>query len=759
MNDYDFSNNPVRLANELPSDLVQEQNPLQHVHDLISDGRIYDAIDEMTRVAALCADYDLDEEVERFESDFQLLTMHFQSNEPDPKRPELYANLRRRAHDLTESIRTKLVLSGKRASDADRGKPYGQRERALANASATMGSAGDALRNYRNQVLFGLEAGDECNDAALALAEALFSSRLADDEVQALFDDFICDPSMPENDRAFAIGALCFNIMARHDRRVSFAIIAALYNKSLPSKVYGRLCAALVADITCSKRRWEEDTDLGLALFDLTNSTPKADDVLQATVFFFMQTAALPSVMDFVRGELVAMAKKVFDKLSEMLDNMGDLAAKMSDQDFQDKTRESIGSLISTGQSARISSLHAQLADWSYGGFERKKERGIFQNQLNRLRIFDTSLPSVCKAVANLDRAKAKDVLDVVESDITITDSDKFVLLDVLTTPLGFDGITMPQSIAEDPKAIGSILRDTGNRYFGPNNFDEKLAASQFVKEMYRAVCSQPGVFGTPAAIVDPKRLMSCKVLMYIGAPNDAVEILLPKLMKNEMWAEGVMLCENVGHSVSVHDLLARNFGVCLYKVGRFADAIEQFKRAVLMDEDDSFSKLRIAQCYHELRQPQSALFHIEDAERSGLKLDADDVALKADCLVAIGDYSKAYEVADAVEDANASLVMLKAMCLIATKRPAEAISLIESFFPDGARSPEVFVLLGQAQLAQGLKDKAVDSFEMAVQATADPLMVRKILNSNEKHLLSAGVSKLDISLALELGASMRNVR
>jgi tetratricopeptide (TPR) repeat protein len=159
------------------------------------------------------------------------------------------------------------------------------------------------------------------------------------------------------------------------------------------------------------------------------------------------------------------------------------------------------------------------------------------------------------------------------------------------------------------------------------------------------------------------------------------------------------------------------NLGAALARLGRYGDAIEQYKRALALDGRNQAIRFNLAWAYYKTARLVSASKELGTVVAAQPE-DKNAVLLLADCNLRMGEFKRVVELLTPVETAepdNRAVAYMLGMALINDKQLDRGQERIERILRDGD-SAEAHVMMGTTYLTVTEYDKALNEFKRAVE-------------------------------------------
>ena len=159
------------------------------------------------------------------------------------------------------------------------------------------------------------------------------------------------------------------------------------------------------------------------------------------------------------------------------------------------------------------------------------------------------------------------------------------------------------------------------------------------------------------------------------------------------------------------------NLGVVFSRLGRYADAIEQYKRALTLDGRNHAIRFNLAVAYYKTANLLSASKELT-AIVAAQPENRNALYLLADCHLRMGEYKRVIELLAPLENANSGdlgLAYMLGLAYINDKQMEKGQLLIDRILRNGD-SAEAHLMMGTTYLLINEHDKALAEFKRAVE-------------------------------------------
>lgn len=704
------------------------------LHDLICANRLTEALPQMRQCLRQADLTDLADRLGQLDDDYRLTLSFLANGAEDPQRANVLAQIRQRAHDLADVIEARLWATQPTAS---------RRKVALGLQETNRADLAKLVAEYKQDAL--LQAGGLM--AIEPLAGALDRQRLEEAEVELVFEHVVNDVNIPEPCRAFVIGALAHNVINRHNRHVISALMTSARHDEAGETAQARICVTLAASLLTSPSRWEEDAKLEDELRDLTAERGDIAERLRLAVSQIAKTHLVKRIEDFITND--------------MAQEIGKLAKRIIDQkgksELHEITSEDITQIFGSDRQtvvdkfSQIAQWQADGADVNYTTHHHLKTSPFFANEINWLRPFDPADPAVTdslKALGDEDReALARSI-----AAMPICDSDKYSTLTVLGGMPAQNALALQKNFDAEARHWAEMQAE--RQQATPDEMRRRNLTDNFIKDLYRAFRIRPDRFGSTDLFNETSWPLDSAPLDILFPTAEDKDWLGRELVRYDCWTAATRLYAHTCATAAPLADLTRKYALCLEKTGEADRAIEQLKKAELMDDANVWTKHTLAQCYYDRADYKTALYYLDEAAALKQPTVAKRL-MAAKCLASLGQYQQALNAYmgltfDAPDEANGYLGT--AVCAIALGKPDEAQKYIDMASEncqdiDNRHNAEATALL---QLAKRDFGAAATSLAALAKETSEAA-VTDFVNANRGNLAQYGVGRAEADLFIEL--------
>lgn len=696
--------------------------------DAIHRGSFVEALDEAERVARASiageALANILSKIADVRADCQMMRMSLVDGMVSASLDALFSHTRQRIYALADTLRLASAAASPNAP---------LRLKSMARQDSDMADPTALIADYRQVALLGSDGLDPVE----GLCEVIDRQNISEYEAKMLFQSVVRDSDLPEKHRLFVIGALAHNLVSRHNRALAQELVQTLMTPDLEPAIYGRVAMALAVDMVAWPSRWTDDPALLAQTDDLMaerNGT-MAKILRHAIVSISLERLALTVEHIFevdMQNEMSNLVRKLIDKNP----NGGtiNLSEEDADEIFGFKSKKILGNL------AKIEEWKARGVDVGFVTMKHLKTFPFFKKSvINWVRPFDPADPVIADSLSSLDAQLADYVAKTISDNRILPDSDKYSLV-FGTRGLNADMVkqycnTMNLSEKQDAEDVSEA--DQADHF----KASAYMAADGLIKDLYRGARLNADEFGPTDIFESQCEFFSSGLYAHLFDNAHLAKVGLA-LVESRSWREAQcvysILCAADGSDANS----LRKYAFCLLKTTDTEAALEQLRKADIVDDSDAWTKRMIAECYVDLGLFRQASFAIEQARQispSDLRL----TSLSARCNEVLRHYDAALndwrEVAYAQPDNGDAAVGL-ARCLIFTGSRDEAAEALANC-PESAETAKARALLLVAQLKFSEAKTALTEVAKTVGADAAAYFLTQSADS----MLRYGVTRSHI--------------
>ncbi|MBQ3636329.1 MAG: hypothetical protein II951_12040 [Bacteroidales bacterium] len=702
---------------------------IRQLHDKISRGEILSALLEIRQSALSLSAFPLADQARLATDDYRRMLDFFVSDAVDNEQHDFLFQLKQRAHRLTETLREELAVADNTSASA--------RERQIAEV--------------RHRHLLLSPPDDDTESWLLSLAYSVDAKLMSQSEADTLFSDFILNTDLPLAQRALVLSTAIHNLLSRFDHHLFLLLTEAA--KSDEEVIKARAVVGIMASMIVDHDRWtggEEDALLSY-LNAAVESDPSLPKFLRSAFRSLIQTLMTDAIAKFVSNDIEKEIRKMARRLLS-----GD--KPLSGQHTIIIEQQDLEELF--GKGSKTVSKFEKLATWQMNGadiafnsYRHLKDDDFFNNPVNWLRPFDTSATQLQDCLRRFDDSTASELVSVSEETLSFCDSDKYSMIFGLDNISSSDRETLKNHFLREVKQLNEHVLNDDSLPAHVSRLNMRI--NGFVHDLYRFWRLRSEDFGVDALFRSESFIDFIKselFLLIYPTPAD-IDTLGSFLVDCDLWQEALTTysLKAQGEMAGDANWLCK-YALCLIHCGNIDDALFFLKRADLIDDANSWIKVKIAECSFEKEDYAATLYYIDEAAK--LRRLSDKMRfIAASAAYFSADYHSAIESLDGINGPladDASVARLRAQAFLMLGSPADAQEAYDTI-PDDEKSQDDHYMLMAIALFRDEHSSAV-----AVASRFSIENLKDLSQDAHKRLAAINVDPMDMSVAIDAAALSR---
>lgn len=491
--------------------------------------------------------------------------------------------------------------------------------------------------------------------------------------------------------------------------------------------------------------QWILETDDTLVLrFESVIEKDRLQNDIQTIILQLLQSRETEKVTKKLTEELlpemVRLSKEVYnkfetDKNSDDTEKNPEWKSILDDSIFTDKMQE-------------LSQLQMEGADIHMMTFSSLKNSPFFRNVSNWFIPYDKNHSTVYPLTIDLGSGKSL-LIESIDKSGFLCNSDKYSLCQtILQMPTQAQSM-LSHRFSDESAELNEQLR---NELEAEKKHQKSNLSNQFIRDLYRFIKLFPYKDSFPDLFKSRLDIYNIPFLKK-GLSAESKQVIAEFLLKKEYYSESIDLFNTLfEESKSIHPELFQKVGFCYYKLGKYKEAVAEFRKAELIDSENSWTIRKIAQCYRHLEEKHKAIDYFQQAE--SLLPDNLSITYSIGQLYAeLGQYEKAlpyfYKVEFMGKDPIKAIRSI-AWTLVLIKQYQKAEEYYNKLLlhapsdQDMMNAAHTNWILGNTTNAIQLYKKAYQGMERNKETFTIHFMADKAI------LLTAGIKQNDIPLMLE---------
>ena len=696
------------------------------IRNLLLSSRLKEALEQIQMQMAGVSDWSVTSRYEDIDRSYHYMLQYFGQGSPDEHRTELYRQLVRRALLLNDDVLQALMQPQSMLL-------YYQHLRSRLSGTANIEGLRMSLESF---VEIG---GVDAHERNLGLLfDLIWTNGQWNSEDSASLLELIDSPLVMEDDSALAISAVTLSLMERFDPLKCLFLCQAAQNLSTSVSI-----RAL--------------TGLAVTLGGYTEILPYFPEIKDRIALLQDVPGIKERMLKVQMALLLCRETKEIDRrmreefIPTMLRNpkLGDLMREeLERDDVSPDWNEWIEKPEIKDKLMQMTELQMEGADVYMSTFSNLKNYPFFREIHNWFRVFSMEQPDVMKAFGSEGVASAigKSML----SSSVFCNSDKY------SFALTFSQIPREQREMLSGQLTDEALEaiDEAKSHPSPTGVQESNLARQYAHDLYRFfnLFSRRHEFRNP--FDSNLNLLIDSPLSPLLQSDDSEQAIASWLLGKNYYdeaAQAYRLMERSAHPSSTDYRFYQQMGYAQQRTQQYADALESYRRADILQPDNGWTLRHTAQCYRLTGNPDAALELLLQAE----KRSTDNLSLQiqiGDCLVDLKRYDDAlmrFFKVDYLKPDYPKAWRAIAWCAFLAGRRDKAIEYYDKLIKAKPTGND-YLNAGHAYLADGNIQMAVSMYRQSRKMLGAE-QFDKEFHKDEPLLTERGISGTDIPLLLDL--------
>lgn len=715
----------------------------------IENRQVKDAFDEMKSMSSSLQNWNINEKIAQFESNYKYMIHYLIEGNDDPDRQNVFNHLARDVFSLADDLLEQVQLRESSQIFFDKSRLNAIREQKTTAAFRTellhlsdelsiigLMPEGDDRSNRLRQARKNLE------NSTSELFYSIFTSPRAGNGLTEEYRSFMDDDTLTTNVKIMFISALTMNILQRFDQK-KIDLLLGLCNHVNP-EVSLRAIIGIVPIFRKYRSRWGYFPQLTSRIAVMSDD-PLFVQRLMTVLIQYIQAHETEKITKRLTEEIIPEMMK----LSPMIGKKINLEDWMGESNFEEKNPEWQKIFEDAGLSDKLqefSELQLGGADVFHSTFSNLKNYPFFNEMSNWFLPFDKNHSTLQNMFA--DKSEGEALLSSMLGTSMICNSDKYSFcFSIMSMPEQYRKMMISQLGAESDELKKMAEEEL---VLNPNQKEETII-KQHIHDLYRFFklyhrkSDFADIFTPP---LDYHRIGAFRPIVM--QPKNLGKIALYYFEKN-----------NFGEALDAYRMLAetdhadnetwQKIGYCLQMSGDIAGALTAFQKAELTDENNGWLLRRIASCYLLLKQPENALQYYKRLDR----IKPDDVNTQLNIghsFLDLKQYDEALNYffkVDFMSSGNTRAWRSIAWCSFLAKKYDTAQKYYAQII-GGKPNAHDYINAGHVELCLGNKKGCVEHYVQSVNRAGGFDQFKNMFDEDMPHLIDAGVDFSDMPLILD---------
>lgn len=466
--------------------------------------------------------------------------------------------------------------------------------------------------------------------------------------------------------------------------------------------------------------------------------------LLRAIILKFILSRETEKITKKLQTEIIPEMMKLTPKLNKKL-NIQDFTAETAGDGINPEWEKMLENSGFAEKMKEFSELQMEGADVMHSSFIHLKSYPFFRETGNWFLPFSAQHASI--AGNNLFAEKDNTMLEALTGSSFICNSDKYsIYFSLMNLPSEQRSMIARQFSGEAAEFMEQKKETLNFRQ------KEESMISEYIQDLYRFYKVYPqraefnDIFDLP---LDFHNLPMIKP--YIS-DSESLHILAEYYLKKNYYEDALVLFRELSARKATDAVLFQKIGFCQEMAGRYAEALDAYIHAELLDGSNKWTLRHIAKLYRATGQPEKALAYytrLEQAEPDNLSVQVNI----GHCYLELKDYDKALKCffkVDYLDSKSHKAWRPVAWCSFLTGKYEQAETYYDKIVLDRPNEQD-FLNAGHTQLALRRYKAALQLYKRSVQSEHNNYhKFMEQFRQDLPELKAAGIPENDIPLLLD---------
>lgn len=729
--------------------LTKAVNKHNSIIEYIERREIKNAFDAVKEMAEDTQNWAVTEKLSDLETNYKYMIHYFVEGQNDPQQDNVYNHMVRDIYSLADDLIFNLQLKESSSIFFEKSRTANLKQKVSIDGFNNI-----FIRIKDNQSITDLvpegedkhnrlkQSRKEIESASEDLFYNIFTlGRTSNGDIES-YSKLFASNYVPCATKCMMTSAFTLNILQQFDKKKIELLLDLCMHPE--SEVAIRAVVGLIPILRKYKQRWEYYPQL-VSRLALMSDDRKFDNRLMSAILQFIQAHETEKITKKLTEEILPEMMK----LSPMIGKKIDLEEWMGESGLDDKNPEWQNIIEETGLEDKLKELsEMQLggADVFHSTFSNLKNYPFFSELSNWFIPFDAKHSSLEKMFTN--KSEGEDLLSAMLSSSMMCNSDKYSLcFSMMQMPEQYRKMMISQ-IGDE----GDELKKMAEEEFitNPNQKEESIF-KQYVQDLYRfyKIYHRRGDFKDIFAYsldfhkIDP-------INNITNSPDNLQKIASNYFEKNnfEVALEAYLMLSEIKTPTSE---TWQKVGYCCQINGDIHSALKYYRKAELMDDNNTWLIRRIGACSRMIKEPESALQYYKRLEQ----LKPDDLSIQLNighCFLELEQYEEAlnyYFKVDFLSNDNARAWRSIAWCSFLSKKYDTARKYYSQIINNKPKIND-YINAGHVELCLGNIKVAVDMYVKAAKTIGNFEEFKHKFDEDLDELIDAGLNTNNLPLILD---------
>lgn len=715
------------------------KNKLTNIYSNIEKRQLKNAIDDVKSLAQEQQNWALSEKLAELETNYRYMIHYFVEGNKDPEQQKIYEQFIRDMYTIADDAAENIMLQSSSSLFFDKIRSLNVRTPISIDEYKNL-----IVRQIDTFSFIGLlEEGDEKEKRWRKNAQSHENTvqdlfyvgftlpRANEDQITSI-KNFMQEETIPLNDKNMLVSAVTMNVLQRFDaRKMEFLLEVSAYTEP---ELATRAIIGIIPIFQKYASRWHLYTELTNRLKLLSDDAVFNRRFVTA-VIQFIQAHETEKITQKLTQEIIPEMMK----LSPMIGKKINLDEWMGESGFEDKNPEWEKILDESGLTDKLqefSNLQLEGADVFHSTFSNLKQYPFFNEMSNWFLPFDPRHSQIQQFLPN--KTEGESLLQTMIDSPLMCNSDKYSFcFSIMMMPEQYRNMMISQLNAEGAE-IKKMQEE--EKLLQPYQKEESIS-KQYIQDLYRFF----KLFRRKDEFTDIFELL----LNYHQIEAFHPIVLIPKniqrialyYFEKNYFAEAESAYKMVVEVSQLSSEIWQKIGYCRQMLGNIEGALNAYRKADLMEDNNTWVLKRIAQCYRVLKQPETALEYYRRVEQ----LHPNDLNTQLNighCYLELKDYDEALNYYFKVEllDSGNTRAWRSIAWTAFLSRKFEVARNYYSQILEKKPNAHDFLNAGHVEICLGNMKKGVEYYQQSLSKTKGFDAFRAMLAEDEDELQEAGV-------------------
>lgn len=715
----------------------------------IENREIKDALDKLKQMSSGIQNWDINEKIIQFETNYKYMIHYLVEGNVDPDREHVFNHLVREILSVADDLLEEVQIEESAQFFFEKSRLNKLRPvLSLDDFQTVFLQHADSLsviglmpegeeRNHRLK-----QKKNELENNIRDLFYAVFTSPRAHNGLIEMYKSFIENSQISDSVKSMFISALTMNILQRFDqKKIDFLLNVSNHQESETAL---RAMVGIVAIFRKYRNRWSYFSQLNSKIAVMSDD-PIFTKRLMTVLIQYIQAHETEKITKKLTEEIIPEMMK----LSPMIGKKINLDEWMGEGNFDEKNPEWQKILEDSDLSDKLqkfSEMQLGGADVFHSTFSNLKSYPFFNEMSNWFLPFDKNHSTLMGMFS--DQSEGDTLLASMLGTSMICNSDKYSFcFSIRAMPEQYRKMMISQLGAESDELKKMAEEE---QVLNPGQKEETIV-KQYIQDLYRFFKLYhrrkdfTDIFMPP---LDYHKIEAFKPI--VTRHQNLKKIALYYFEKNN-FSEALEAYQMLSETPHADNETWQKIGYCHQMSGNINEALKAYQKAELTDENNTWLLRRIAACHRLLKHPESALQYYRRLDQ--IKPDDSNTQLNiGHCFLELKQYDEALNYffkVDLMSSGNTRAWRSIAWCSFLSGKYDTAQRYYKKIINNNPNAHD-YINAGHVELCLSNKKECITYYTLSVKSAGNFSKFKAMFDEDSSHLLNAGIDFSDIPLLLD---------